>query len=430
MGVVFSLGRMGIAMKVCWMKAGGLVPLDFGGRIRSFQMVKALASRHSVTVLTFYPEVSHDQHSAVGHLFDELILVPLKMPNRRSISELMDYVRCLGAEHPYSMEKYYRPELHRAVTDLFSRKSFDVIVCDFVYPAGVLNWFTKTPIVLFTHNVEAEVWERQYKVASNLLWKLIFRREYRGLARAEKRYASLSAHILAVSESNRQFFASCAGGIENVTLVPTGVDTDYFHPAPNEERGNQLVFTGAMDWAPNHDAMVWFCRDILPRIRSSAPEVETWIVGRNPSSSLRELVAGDDRVHITGRVDDVRPYMNRASLFVLPMRTGSGTRLKVFEAMAAGKAVVSTPTGAEGLPVRDGQNILLASTAEEFASRVVHLLEDTSCRRQLGKSARELAEGGYNWKVAADHLEAALQRVVRKSCLEIAVPSSNLCSQE
>jgi glycosyltransferase involved in cell wall biosynthesis len=328
------------------------------------------------------------------------------------------------------MEKYYRPELRRAVNDLFSRKSFDVVVCDFVYPAGVLNWLTKTPIVLFTHNVEAEVWERQYKVASNPLWKLIFRREYRGLARAEKRYASLSAHILAVSDGNRQFFAGCVGGIEDVTLIPTGVDTDYFHPAPNEERDNQLVFTGAMDWAPNHDAMVWFYRDILPRIRSSAPQVETWIVGRNPSASLRGLVGGDDRIHITGRVDDIRPYVNRACLFVLPMRTGSGTRLKVFEAMAAGKAIVSTPTGAEGLPVQDSHNIMLASTAEEFAARVLHLLQDASRRRQLGNNARELAEAGYSWKAAADHLERALQHVVRKSGQEMTVPSSTLCSQE
>src|SRR5258708_28877847 len=130
-------------MRVCWIKVGGLVPLDYGGRIRSFQMVKELASRHSVTVLTFYPEMSDDQHPALKPLFEELVLVPLKLPKQRSIHESIDYMRRIAASHPYSMEKYYKPELRRSVMDLFARKSFDVIVCDFIYPAGVLDSFTR-----------------------------------------------------------------------------------------------------------------------------------------------------------------------------------------------------------------------------------------------------------------------------------------------
>jgi sugar transferase (PEP-CTERM/EpsH1 system associated) len=411
-------------MRVCWIKAGGFVPLDYGGRIRSFQMVKELAARHAVTVLTFYPEVPGDSHDSLKPLFDELILVPLKLPKLRSLAEFSDYARRFAAVHPYSMEKYYRKELRRAVDALFARKSFDVIVCDFIYPAGVLDWGSKTPIVLFTHNIEAEVWERQYKVARNPLWKLTFWREYRGLARAERRYAGLAAHVLAVSESNRQFFAACAGGAENVTLIPTGVDTDFFSPVRSEERDGHLVFTGAMDWAPNHDAMEWFFRAILPQIRAAAPDVETWVVGRNPSARLRGLAASDARIHITGRVDDVRSYMNRGAIFVLPMRTGSGTRLKVFEAMASGKAIVSTPIGAEGLPVTHGENILLASTADDFASDVILLLQDGQLRSRLGQNARQFIESGYSWKAATNCMEEALERVVHKSSREMSVSGS------
>jgi sugar transferase (PEP-CTERM/EpsH1 system associated) len=403
-------------MRVCWIKAGGLVPLDYGGRIRSFQMLKELASRHPVTVLTFYPEIPSDPHRQLESLFDDLVLVPLKLPDARSCAEFIDYARHLAAPHPYSMEKYYRPELRQAVADLLSRESFDVIVCDFIYPAGVLDWSTKTPIVLFTHNIEAEVWKRQYTLSANPLWKLVFWWEYRGLARAERRYAALAAHVLAVSESNRQFFSACAGGTEKVTLVPTGVDTNYFRPAPDEQREGHIVFTGSMDWVPNDDAMQWFYRDILPRIRTSVPKVETWVVGRNPSANLRSLTATDGNTHITGRVDDVRPYMNRGEVFVLPMRTGSGTRLKVFEAMAAGKAIVSTPIGAEGLPVRHGENILLASSAADFASSVVQLLNDVSLRLRLGQNARRLTEAGFSWKAATDCIEKALEQVVSRSC--------------
>jgi sugar transferase (PEP-CTERM/EpsH1 system associated) len=399
-------------MKLCWIKAGGFVPLDFGGRIRSFQMVKELARRHEVTVLTFYPAVENDPHQSIAPLFEELITVPLRLPTKGSVTEYADYVRLFTAAHPYSMQKYYRPELRRAVAELFSRKSFDAIICDFVYPAGVLDWSTKTPIILFTHNVESEVWERQYRISTNPIRKLMFWIEYRRLTRAERYYAKRCAHVCAVSEANRRFFGRYVGGAENVTLLPTGVDTEYFQPSPEPPKERTLVFTGSMDWAPNQDAFEYFYQEILPLIRAEGPEVETWIVGRNPSAAQRKLAKNDPKVHLTGRVDDVRPYMHQGSLYILPMRSGSGTRLKVFEAMASGKAIVSTPVGAEGLPVTDGENIVLANDAAKFAEAVIRLIRDPAMRQRLEKNARALAENGLSWRAATHHLENAILKTV------------------
>ena len=258
-------------MKLCWIKAGGFVPLDYGGRIRSFQMVKELARRHAVTVLTFYPAVENDPHSEIAPLFEELITVPLRLPKQRSAADYLEYLRLLPAAHAYSMQKYYRPELRGVVADLFARKSFDAIICDFIYPAGILDWTAETPIILFTHNVEAEVWERQYRVSTNPIRKLTFWIEYQRLTRAERYYAQRAARVLVVSESNRRFFGRCVGDADNVTLLPTGVDTDYFRPAPEASQERTLVFTGSMDWVPNSDAMDYFYRDILPLIRAEEP---------------------------------------------------------------------------------------------------------------------------------------------------------------
>ena len=402
-------------MRICWIKAGGFVPLDFGGRIRSFQMVKELARRHAVTALTFYPAFENDPHGELAPLFEELILVPLLLPKQRSAAEYLNYLRLLPASHAYSMQKYYRPELRRAVVELFSRKSFDAIICDFIYPAGVLDWGTETPIVLFTHNVEAEVWERQYRVSMNPVRKLMFWLEYQRLTRAERCYAKRAARVVAVSESNRRFFGRYVGGAENVTLLPTGVDTEYFKPAPEAAVERTLVFTGSMDWAPNHDAMEYFYRDILPLIRNEEPDVEVWIIGRKPPTVLRRLAEKDPRFHVTGRVEDVRPYMNQSSIYVLPMRTGSGTRLKVFEAMASGKAIVSTPIGTEGLPVTEGENVLLAADPSEFARAVVRLIRDKPLRRRLEVNARALAERGMSWQAATDRLEEAVLGTVRET---------------
>ena len=402
-------------MRLCWIKAGGFVPLDFGGRIRSFQMVKELARRHTVTVLTFYPAVEDDPHREIAPLFEELITVPLQLPKQRSTGEYLDYLRLLPARHAYTMQKYYRPELRRAVAELFSRKSFDAIICDFIYPAGVLDWKSETPIVLFTHNVEAEVWERQYRLSKDPIRKLMFGLEYVRLKRSERYYAERAARVLAVSESNRRFFGRYVGGAEQVTLVPTGVDTDYFRPAPEASRDRHLVFTGSMDWAPNHDAMEYFYREILPLIRVDEPEVEIWMVGRNPPAALSRLVKGDPKVHLTGRVEDVRPFIDQSSVYVLPMRTGSGTRLKVFEAMASGKAIVSTPVGAEGLPVTHGENLMLAAEPAAFAKAVIRLIRDAELRRHIEVGARALVERGFSWRAATDRLEEAVATAVRSS---------------
>jgi polysaccharide biosynthesis protein PslH len=410
-------------MRLCWIKAGGFVPLDFGGRIRSFQMVKELARRHAVTVLTFYPSMENDAHGELAPLFEELITVPLRLPKQRSRDDYVDYVRLLAAAHAYSMQKYYRPELRQAVSELFSRKSFDAIICDFVYPAGVLDWDSKTPIILFTHNVEAEVWERQYRVSSNPLRKLAFWLEYKRLTHAERYYAQRAAHVLAVSESNREFFGRYVGSAEKVTLLPTGVDTDYFRPSPDAPRDRSLVFTGSMDWVPNHDAMEYFYQVILPLIRSQEPTVEIWMVGRNPPTSLLRLVEKDPKVHVTGLVEDVRPFMNRSSIYVLPMRTGSGTRLKVLEAMASGKAIVSTPIGAEGLSVTDGENIVLAGSPREFAKSVVALIRNSDLRHRLEVNARALAERGLSWRAAAERLEEAVVATLRRSGNRESIPA-------
>jgi polysaccharide biosynthesis protein PslH len=407
-------------MKICWIKVGGFVPLDYGGRIRSYHMVRELARRHEVTVVTFYPRAADDQHHTIAREFKELITVPLDLPKPRSAGEYLNYAQLLFAPDPYSMQKYYSPEVRRTIAELFRRERFDAVICDFIFPAGVVDWKGPAPVLLFTHNVEAEVWERQYKVAKNWLMKLMYWLEYRRLTAAEAKYAKLAAHVLAVSDSNCRFFGRYTGGAENVTLLPTGVDTEFFRPAPSEEREGALVFTGSMDWLPNDDAMQWFYRDILPHIRAEEPGVETWMIGRNPTGALRNLVDGDDRVHLTGRVDDVRPFMNRGSVYVLPMRSGSGTRLKVFEAMAAGKAMVSTRTGAEGLPVTHGENILLADDPLAFARHVVELLRSPELRRRLGSNARSLAERVGSWKSATDRLDEALHRVVSS----VAVPQN------
>ena len=215
--------------------------------------------------------------------------------------------------------------------------------------------------------------------------------------------------VLAVSQADGETFERLYPGALTgpAHVVKTGVDTTYFTPVDTVQRRAHLVFTGSMDWLPNEDAMLYFARDILPRIRAAEPDVTLSIIGRAPTPAVRQLAALEG-IEVTGAVDDVRPHVAAGSVYVVPLRIGGGTRLKIFEAMAMGKAVVSTTVGAEGLPVTDGTDIAIADEPNAFADAVVRLIRDTDVRQQLERAARQLVVDRYDWSAVANDFETAL----------------------
>lgn len=400
-------------MKILWVKAGGLVPPDTGGKIRSYQILKELARRHAVTLFTFYAATPDDAHSQLAPLFVRVVRIPLRLPRPLSLANALHYVRCFLSRQPYALGRYCQPEVAKQLCQLLREETYDVIVCDFLAAAGVIPWELPCPKILFTHNVEALIWLRHCRLTRNPLWKALCWREYRAMARAERHYLEQADHVLTVSDADRDILARLKDP-PHFTVIPTGVDVDYFRPAPGAEQSNTLVFTGSMDWLPNEDAVFYFVREILPRVRRDVPGATLWVVGRRPSQRLRALARENSSLRLTGTVEDIRPYVHRASVYIVPLRIGSGTRLKIFEALAMGKAVVSTTVGAEGLPVQSGENILLADDPEEFARIVVALLREPWRREQIGRAARELVEERFSWAAVTDHLEAALAQVAGK----------------
>ena len=234
------------------------------------------------------------------------------------------------------------------------------------------------------------------------------------MERAERSYARLADNVMTVSDTDRTFFERFIDA-RNISVIPTGVDVDYFRPGPCDQGSDSLVFTGSMDWMPNEDAVLFFADRILPQIRSQVPGVRLHVVGRRPSKRLRDLAAKESAIEVTGTVEDIRPYVRNASVYVVPLRVGGGTRLKIFEAMAMGKAVVATSIGAEGLPVQHGENILLADDPNEFANQVVNLLRSPSVRAVLGNAARLLVEQKHNWDSVGSYFEATLRDVAGKT---------------
>jgi glycosyltransferase involved in cell wall biosynthesis len=263
--------------------------------------------------------------------------------------------------------------------------------------------------VLFEHNVEYLIWKRLSVLERNPIKKLLFEIEWRKLRAMESELCSRADLTIAVSEEDRARLAEMAPTAKT-GAIPTGVDTAYFAPAGRAQIPARLVFSGSMDWHPNEDAVIYFGESILPKIRAQVPDASFAIVGRNPTQKLREAAERLGMI-VTGTVDDVRPYLDEAAIYVVPLRAGSGTRMKIFEALGMAKPVVSTTVGAEGLALSDQKEFIAADNPEDFAAAVVHLLHDASRRTELGQAGRALVVERYSWPQVAREFEALCEGV-------------------
>ena len=300
----------------------------------------------------------------------------------------------------------------RCVARLRIESDFDVVICDFLAPAVNVPRDLSCATVLFQHNVEAMIWKRHYEVQTNPARKAYLYRQWRKMFDFEAATCPRFDSVVAVSREDREQMER-EYHVKNVFDVPTGVDTAFFRPSSGHARKpHNLVFTGSMDWLPNEDAIRYFTEQIMPRIKQSVPNVTLTVVGRNPYPGLVELSKRDSSVIVTGRVEDVRPYMEDAAIYVVPLRIGGGTRLKIYEAMAMEKAIVSTSIGAEGLPVTNGEEIVLADTPESFADAVVKLLKDQNLADDIGQRAAARVREEFGWDTVADSFAAICERAI------------------
>ncbi|HEX8492708.1 MAG TPA: glycosyltransferase [Pyrinomonadaceae bacterium] len=398
-------------MKILWLKTELLHPVDKGGRIRTYYMLRELKREHHVMYLTLDDgQAAEDARERAAEYCHELITIPHRTRAKFTPGFYFELAHNLVSRLPYFMQKYKSTAMRRAIAEQTEGGRFDVVVCDFLMSSINVPSRMSCPTVLFQHNVEAMIWKRHYEVQRNPLKKAYLYGQWRKALAYERAACRRFDYVVTVSVDDREITRE-QYGVERVVDVATGVDTDYFRPRGLAERAqHNLVFTGSMDWLPNEDAIRYFTEQIMPLIKRDIPEATLSVVGRNPYPSLIELSRRDSSIVVTGRVEDVRPYMERAAAYVVPLRIGGGTRLKIYEAMAMEKPIISTTIGAEGLPVRNGRELLLADTPEAFAAEVVRVLKDESAARELGARAAAVVREHFGWGPVAAHFAEVCQR--------------------
>lgn len=384
-------------------------PLDTGKRIRTFQLTTALGEENEITYLAYGVEDS-DSFRALKERGIEPIAV--KRPHQKK-SGLWFYCKLLlniFSRYPFIVTNHYSRRFQNAVHRLLAERQFDVVIAEWTpYTIFVQQKCTAVKIAV-AHNIESSIWRRYEENETNFFKKLYIMHQRSKVELYENKCYRWVDGATAVSHEEAREIEKHETKYR-VATIENGVDLDFFKPMDIPTLPDRMVFTGSMDWRPNQDAMIWFVEEILPLIRKERPKAELYIVGRRPP---RKVEALNDRpgVTVTGRVPDVRRYVAEASVYVVPLRIGGGSRLKILEAMAMKKAVVSTSVGAEGIETVDGETILLADGAEAFARRVLDVMTGRVDTKPIANRAHHLVESTYQWSHLAGKLQAYLERTV------------------
>ena len=392
-------------MRILWFSHIVPYPPKGGALQRNFNLIAQLASQHRVSLLTFNQHALISGESALetavaelGTFCERVKVLPL--PADRSIpSKTSLIVKSAFTRTPYAVNWSQSAAMERLFRETVDSFQPDLIHYDAIGLAHYHDTSIPASQVLNHQNIESAMMRRRAQQEPNPLKRLYFHGEAEKIRRYERWHCPRFDLNVTVSDVDTATLQATVPGVR-AEVIPNGVDVSYFTPGParDEEEGT-LVFAGGMGWYPNRDAMLYFAEVLWPMLKRQVPSVRMTVVGRRPPAKLVELSRRDPSFRVAGYVDDVRPYLARASIYVCPIRDGGGTRLKILDAMAMAKPVVATTGAIEGTASVPGRHVLVGDRPEEFVSCVVRALGDPALRWELAREARSLVEAEYDWNL-------------------------------
>jgi glycosyltransferase involved in cell wall biosynthesis len=394
-------------MKLLWVNTNFLHPTTKGGQIRTLEMLRHLRRRYEIHYVAIDDPLCPEGPARASEYCARAYPFRHSVRDKRSLAFPLELARSVFDPLPLAVRRFHPPAMRAFLEQLIATEQFDRAVADFLGPTSYFPYLDRA--VLFQHNVETMIWKRRAQHAQNPLRRWYYRLQADRMFRFEQESCRAAAHVVAVSEQDaamlRQLF-----GVERVSAVPTGVDIETLTPhGPPAEKVSDLIFVGSMDWLPNVDGIEWFVREVLPLVRRCRPDCSLTIVGRIPPPSIVALGRADDKIRVTGTVPDIRPLLWGSAVSIVPLRIGGGTRLKIYESMAARVPAVSTTVGAEGLDVRHPDQIRLADSPEDFAAACCDLLADPAVRDRQATAAWDLVASRFSWA----HVAASFDRILQ-----------------
>jgi len=382
-------------MRVLVLTAKAIWPLLGGAEIRNFSLLKETSRHHDVYLLSFLLNPGDREHFKSLEPFCRRI-VGLDLVRPRAVRLARAARSALGGARPFIIDDYHRREMARALSSLVREESIDVIHAHFLHVGQYAEYKEDAAFVYDAHNLEHVLWQRFAAVQRDPLMRAFARTQVPKFVRWQQRVAAHSEKIVTLSDPDRDEFLHISPD-SDVTTVPNGADVEYFRPRPGiPEEENALVYFANFGWPPQDDAAIYFHDEILPRVRREVPGVKLYLAGKTPPEAIRRLASPD--VVVTGFVPDIRDYIQRAAVVVLPLRVGAGTKHRVFQSLSMEKPLVTTSVGAEGIALEHGRTAMIADDPAAFAVHTVELLRNAGMRRALGQAGRELVLARYDWR--------------------------------
>ncbi len=384
-------------------------PLIWGFGIRVYQIIKYLAERHHVTVLAYAGATDQDNVSALRQTGATIHAVV--RDERTTAAKRQAQLTSLFSSDSFQWQSLESMAMQTAIDSLLATEHFDIIQVESSQMAG-FEFKSSVPLLVDEHNIEYELLYRTFATERSAVRKFYNWVEYRKFRHEEQRSWKQSDGCILTSDREETILRRHSPRTPTL-VVPNGVDIDSFQPTPGIRDPNSVIFVGVMHYRPNVDAAMYFAREIMPRLLRERPKLTFTIVGGGPPDELKRLAS--ENIVLTDRVPDTRPYAARAGVVVVPLRMGSGTRLKVLEGLAMGCPLVSTSVGCEGITIEDGEHLLVADDPAAFARSVLRLLDDGALASRLGGNGRALVEERYSWPSVLRQLEAFMRTSCRPS---------------
>jgi glycosyltransferase involved in cell wall biosynthesis len=422
-----KVARSDKTMRILYFAPHQIWPLNTGARLRNYQLARRLADRCSVTLVEMRhageePSVPPDDSGLAS-------VVTLNKGHTYTPSKIL---RGLVGPTPVTVLNCWSPRLASELADVLRYRQFDTVQIEGVHLMEYMPVIRDAPgcpvVIVDWHNIESEMMWRYAETTGSLAKRIAARRTARLIERAEVRLLEMCPTHTVTSKRERHKLLGRHPGA-HIQVIPNGVDAGYYSPEAVAEacrrtglgeKKQTILFVGSMDYHANVDAVTWFSRTAWPEIARNHPDIHFTIVGRDPAPAIRALAS--DRVHVTGTVDDVRPFYAFAVAAVVPIRSGGGTRLKILESMAAGVPVVSTRLGAEGIEAEDDVHLFLADNGQQIAAAIARIISSPQTRSRLSHAGRALVSKIYDWSVIGTSLygihealvESRTRRDVRK----------------
>ncbi len=374
-------------------------PLEDGGNIRTYHLLRTLASKHDVTL------IAHDRRGIGNHPLADLCRVKIVGRPYKAVALLRRHTRRCGWVTSFFINRNWSHGLYQAAVAELKAFQPDLVYCNHLDTACYLPDLGWPEAVFDTHNCLSNM--AIERGCDRSAWSRLMRIEAARLARLEAEICRRARLVFTCSEPDATAFAKLSE-CKNLTVVPNGVDCDYYHDnsSATPRCSKKLLFVGAMNYLPNIEAAEWFCSQVLPKLSDRHSDLKIEFVGADPPPRVRKLTAHPG-VAVTGRVEDVRPYLRQCAAVVVPLLHGGGTRLKILEAMAAGCPIVSTSKGAEGIQCTAGNDLLIADSAQDMADCISQVLEEPHLREKISTNALRTA-AAYDWKKVGQRLVQAI----------------------